>query len=308
MLYKIEKNNHEAVGDAYDTASLFAGFLNLDEFQQYNEQWFHFSKEVMQQLQHYKNNQNRISKIDAYPEYYIGEIVLLNKEKTAYGSTLHFLIRKNLLIIISDDEDLRAHYHAAFLSHDTQITTLERLVFFFFDDIIQQDNLMLDSIQQALSDLDEKVFHNTPVKFNHIIERPRRQIMMLDHNYDHLLEIGEELVDNELELFAADTRYLKILKDRFNRLHNATVMLQEYMNNIRESHQSNVDNDLNSTMKLLTVLTAIFQPLTLIVGWYGMNFNNMPELTWQYGYAFVILLSIGSIVLCYWIFKKKKLL
>ena len=44
-------------------------------------------------------------------------------------------------------------------------------------------------------------------------------------------------------------------------------------------------------MKLFTMVTIIFQPLTLIVGWYGMNFKYMPELNWKYGYLAVILLS-----------------
>lgn len=308
MLYKIEDINKEVPVSAYNDKTLFAGNFNNEEFKTYNEQYFHFPKEVLLQLKHYQNSPNRISKIDAYPEYYIGEITLLNNDKTAYEATINFLIRKNLLVLICDDEVLQKHYHSVFLAHDTQIITLERLVFLFLDDCIQEDTLMIDSIQQKLIALDEKVFHNVPIKFNQQMEIPRRQIRMLDHNYDHLLEIGEELVDNELEFFDADTRYFKILKDRFSRLHNAIMILQDYMNTIRESHQSNIDNDLNHTMKLLTVLTAIFQPLTLIVGWYGMNFYNMPELTWVYGYPLVILLSIGSIVCCYWIFKKKKML
>ena len=58
-------------------------------------------------------------------------------------------------------------------------------------------------------------------------------------------------------------------------------------------------------MKLLTLLTAVFMPLTLVAGWYGMNFN-MPELSWPLGYAYVIALSALVCALCFWIFKKKK--
>lgn len=306
MLYTIANNIKEVNTNTYDDKHLYAGYFNEEEFREKFQEDFHFSREIIQQLHHFKRSKSKISKIDAYPDYYIGEIVLMNKERMAYTQTIFFIIRKNLFLIIANDE-LRSHYKSKLLEYDIQITSLERLIFLFLDDFIQNDNLMIDSIQQTLSDIDDHVFKNTPLNFNRLMEKPRKQIMMLDHTYDHLLEIGEELVDNELGFFDQDTRYLKILKDRFSRLHNATNLMQEFMVTIRENHQSNIDNDLNKTMKLLTVLTAIFQPLTLIVGWYGMNFTNMPELTWRYGYIFVILLSVISISLCYWIFRKKKL-
>ena len=65
---------------------------------------------------------------------------------------------------------------------------------------------------------------------------------------------------------------------------------------------------MNKTMQLFTVVTTIFLPLTLIAGWYGMNFKNMPELQLKYGYFVIIGISIAIvIVLVYW-FKKKKYL
>lgn len=64
--------------------------------------------------------------------------------------------------------------------------------------------------------------------------------------------------------------------------------------------------NLNNTMKLFTMVTIIFQPLTLIVGWYGMNFKYMPELGWRFGYLYVIVLSIVVVgAILYW-FKKRK--
>ena len=64
--------------------------------------------------------------------------------------------------------------------------------------------------------------------------------------------------------------------------------------------------NLNNTMKLFTIVTIIFQPLTLIVGWYGMNFTNMPELVWKFGYIYVIVLSITVVAGILFYFKKKK--
>ena len=69
-----------------------------------------------------------------------------------------------------------------------------------------------------------------------------------------------------------------------------------------------LDYNANLIMKVFTVVTTVFLPLTLIVGWYGMNFKYMPELTSQYGYPAVIILSILVVVLSLLFFKKKRLL
>ena len=59
-------------------------------------------------------------------------------------------------------------------------------------------------------------------------------------------------------------------------------------------------------MTVLTVITSIFLPLTLIAGWYGMNFANMPELTWRWGYPAVILVSALILIVSLIFFHKKK--
>ena len=59
-------------------------------------------------------------------------------------------------------------------------------------------------------------------------------------------------------------------------------------------------------MKVFTVITTVFLPLTLIAGWYGMNFAAIPELEWRYGYLYVILLSVFVCSLCILFFKHKK--
>jgi magnesium transporter len=59
-------------------------------------------------------------------------------------------------------------------------------------------------------------------------------------------------------------------------------------------------------MKIFTVVSVVFMPLTLIVGWYGMNFRDMPELTWKYGYPAVAVLCVAVVIVCIRYFKKKK--
>ncbi|MBO7373831.1 MAG: magnesium transporter CorA, partial [Oscillospiraceae bacterium] len=75
---------------------------------------------------------------------------------------------------------------------------------------------------------------------------------------------------------------------------------------VRDLYREQLEVRQNRTVTLLTVVTTIFMPLTLIVGWYGMNFTNMPELDSPLGYPLVIVASIAVIVGMLIFFKKKK--
>lgn len=74
---------------------------------------------------------------------------------------------------------------------------------------------------------------------------------------------------------------------------------------MREAYQSQLAIQQNQLMKLFTVVTVVFLPLTLLTGWYGMNFVGMPELTWKYGYPVAIVVSVVIVVALLRHFKKK---
>ena len=87
---------------------------------------------------------------------------------------------------------------------------------------------------------------------------------------------------------------------------NAVQSLRESVAQLREAYQSQLSIQQNDLMKIFTVVTAVFLPLTLLVGWYGMNFVGMPELGWRYGYPAVIVLSVLIVAWLLWYFRKNK--
>ena len=97
-----------------------------------------------------------------------------------------------------------------------------------------------------------------------------------------------------------------ILGRRTDRYLDAVQNLRESISQLREAYQSQLSIQQNDLMKIFTVVTAVFLPLTLLVGWYGMNFVGMPELHWKYGYPAVILVSVGIVAALVIYFKKKK--
>ncbi len=89
-------------------------------------------------------------------------------------------------------------------------------------------------------------------------------------------------------------------------LADETQMLREYAMQVQDVYQSEIEIKQNDVMKILTIVTTIFLPLTLIAGWYGMNFEHMPEIKYQYAYPVTIAASIIIVAASLYYFKKKK--
>ena len=122
-----------------------------------------------------------------------------------------------------------------------------------------------------------------------------------------MVDFAKNLEENENGYFRKkQISYFDTIEDRADRLMNKTAQLLEYAEQVKDAYQSRLDARQNRSMQFLTIISTIFLPLTLITSWYGMNFQNMPEL--QNGYPAVIFLSVLVIILCIWIFKIKKLL
>ena len=122
-----------------------------------------------------------------------------------------------------------------------------------------------------------------------------------------LIDIGEALEDNENEIFDENyLRYIANFTKKTVRLRDDVELLRGSVVHLQDAYQSFIDLKTNHTMQIFTVVSTIFFPLTLIVGWYGMNFKYMPELQWKYGYVFVIALSVIVVAVLAIIGKKKK--
>ena len=157
--------------------------------------------------------------------------------------------------------------------------------------------------------MEEDILSMQKVTMTANIMKIRREITMLSHYFAQMMDIAEELQQDENDLFQKDQlHHIRIFADRVQRYEQSVQMLKDYIIQVRELQQSQYDLNLNRMMYVFTIVTIIFLPLTLIVGWYGMNFTTMPELTWRYGYLFVIALSLITIVGCIWYFKKKDIL
>ena len=108
-------------------------------------------------------------------------------------------------------------------------------------------------------------------------------------------------------LIDEDSKQLfSVLEKKVSLFSHESEQIWEYTSQIRDVYQQQLDVHQNLIMKFLTVVTTIFMPLTLITGWYGMNFEAMPELKWAYGYPGLFAFSTLLVIVLCVVFKKKK--
>ena len=175
--------------------------------------------------------------------------------------------------------------------------------------LIEGDSIFLQGYENKLIVMEDKMTKGLQKNFYEKIIRCRKDMLHLQSFLTQLADMADIFRSNTNHLFEAEEKEgFAIFAHRVERLGDHVSLLREYILQIREMYQSQIDIAQNRTMGILTVVTTIFLPLTLLVGWYGMNFTNMPELTWKYGYPAVGVLSIIIIILEIRFFRKRNLL
>ena len=185
--------------------------------------------------------------------------------------------------------------------------SLERFIYDFLDQIVIDDLRLMEKYERELDSMDKSIVDGVDsfptVQLNHI----RSDIRNLRIHYEQLIDLGQELEENENSFFKQENiRYFKLFLNRMARLHDSSTSLSDYTMQLRDQYKAHLDIKQNRIMTILTVVTTIFMPLTLIVGWYGMNFRYMPELEWRWGYPVIIVVSLLIAIGCLLFFKKKK--
>lgn len=185
----------------------------------------------------------------------------------------------------------------------------KQLLLHFMEELLKEDVLYLQEQEAAIEKMEEALIREIPEHFYEIILAYRKRFNLFHAYYEQLMNIGDmmqTMQNSEMEEWERTS--WQLFSCRAERLHDHVEMLREYLVQIRELYQSLIDEEQSKVMRILTVVTTIFLPLSLIAGWYGMNFSNMPEFHWKYAYPTIIIISVVIIILEIIYFRKKKML
>lgn len=185
--------------------------------------------------------------------------------------------------------------------------SLERFLYDFLESIIAEDRILLNTYEKELSQIEEDILQGQEEQITPRTNEIRGDLLVLRSHYEQLLDISQVFEDNENRFFEDENiRFFRLFSGRMERRLSMVSSLRDYTVQVRDLYQARLDVKQNRIMTILTIVTTIFMPLTLIVGWYGMNFRYMPELESPYAYPVVIIVSLAIVVLSLWFFYKKK--
>lgn len=217
-----------------------------------------------------------------------------------------FANRKNIVII--DDEDFAEKIIKRIIASRTKPgQSRERFLYNFCAKFMDEDLDNLGRYEKKIMGIEEEINEGDLDEVTEEIALLRKELLILREYYDEMNDFGKQLEENENNFFSGkNLSYFGTISDRADRLMGRTMYLLDYIGQVRDTYQGKVAEHQNDNMEFLTIISTIFFPLTLITGWYGMNFDNMPELT--HGYPFVIGLSLVVVAVIIIIFKKRKIL
>ena len=290
------------------TGALTAGYVRSGELQQIYRQ-LGFADSTAEACQN--ANMYFRSGVEVYDDYTFTELRIVDrKNPEAEDDCVALYIKKDLFLVVDvldADRSTEQKFQAALRRFPAQSMTLEKLLFAFLDALIARDITMLESTGREVSQLEALVLKDEAGKgFNLTLLELKNRLLSAHNYYEQLLDITEAAEENENEVFDPESTYISNMGKKLVRLREDVDSLSNAVVHLQDAYSAYLDMKLNQTMKLFTVITSIFFPLTIIVGWYGMNFQSMPEFAWKYGYLYVILLSVFVVAAFVLLGKRKK--
>ena len=181
------------------------------------------------------------------------------------------------------------------------------LFYRLIDTIVDHYYFVLDSFAEKIEQLEDEVMENPSTQTLQKLQGIRKELIYLRRSVYPLRESINSLMKNESPLMRKETeRYFSDVYDHTIHVIESLDTYRELLSGIMDLYMNSVSNKMNEIMKVLTIMSTIFIPLTFIAGIYGMNFEYIPELGYHWGYAAVWILMILIAIIMLLLFKRKK--
>jgi len=224
-------------------------------------------------------------------------------------SELDFFLGKNFLvtyhtvplrsITLTEERAVKGTMHVA--------RAPDRLAYTLLDSIVENYKPALDELSLEIAELEQQALqHPTRGVLNKILQ-VKKEVLHLRQIIGPEREVLARFARGEFKLIRA--HLVPYYRDVYDALYQISDLAQNYydsLTGILQVYLNMSSNQTGEVVKLLTMITVITTPLMMVGTWYGMNFHNMPELSWKHGYLVASLVTLVSTLATYLYFKKKR--
>ena len=220
------------------------------------------------------------------------------------------LLKESLIIFHESDEPVFGSVKDRIKTRQGRIRSRgsDYLMFALMDYIVDHYFQLTESLTEKVELMEDQIFKGDDQEsITNDIQLLKKEVVRIRRVVNPLLDIIGRIVRLEGDLISDPTKvFLKDLQDHVSQVVESVEMNREMIWGLMDMHMTILSNKMNEVMKVLTIISTIFIPLSFIAGVYGMNFENMPELSYKYGY-FILLGAMALLILgMIFYFKRKK--
>lgn len=251
------------------------------------------------------------SKFEEYEHYALGIMKMISFDTEIHAEQLSLILLENTVISFQEPYggDAFDVIRNRLRQGKGRVRKLgaDYLFYALIDSVVDSYFHIIEKIGDAVEDIEEEIMNNA--KKNSLIKlyELKRELIFLRKQVWPMRDMISNMIRSESEMISKNTQiFLRDLLDHSTRIIDTVETYRDLLSGIMDVYLSNNSNRMNEVMKVLTIMSSIFIPVTFIAGVYGMNFDVMPELRSPYGYAAVwavmLTIMIGQIIY----FKRKK--
>jgi magnesium transporter len=223
-------------------------------------------------------------------------------------SELNFFLGRNFLVTYHDlpqrsvqaleERCLRSNIHIA--------RAPDRVAHSLLDALVDNYKPALEELALEIAELEQQVVQGSGPQVLNKILQAKKEVMHLRQIISPQREVLARFARGEFKLIRAHmVPYYRDVYDGLFRIYELAQTYDDRLTGVLQVYLNLSANRTSEVVKLLTLITVITTPLMLVGTWYGMNFKNMPELEWQYGYLLAFLVTMVTTAVTFWYFKKR---
>ncbi|MCB9363828.1 MAG: magnesium/cobalt transporter CorA [Flavobacteriales bacterium] len=185
---------------------------------------------------------------------------------------------------------------------------IDYLFYRIVDSIVDSYYQILEDLGDKIEDIEDAIYLNANTQHYKMAQDLRRELIFLRKTVYPLREaIAKMTKENVSGLISDDTqRYFSDVYDHSVHIIETIETYRDLTSGLMDLYMTSVSNKMNEIMKVLTIISTIFIPITFIAGIYGMNFKYMPELNHEWGYPIALILMLAIVIVMLIFFKKRK--